>query len=136
MPALRFYLTMFCVIITNVWCNIWNSYMARGWFAFLWIFQKNCIDNISSKSQERQRLITFILVDIIQYPRTLKNNIHYSAALRCGSFSEKNIEKKHLYCHDKNYYYFCKSNIRIINLIVGSRNMIEVSKNMSLRKIR
>ena len=42
-----------------------------------------------------------------------------SKALRCGSFS-KNIEKKHLCCHDKNYSYFCKSNINVINLIRGS----------------
>ena len=34
----------------------------------------------------------------------------------------KNIEKKHLCRHDKNYYHFCKSNIPVINLIVGSRN--------------
>ena len=47
-------------------------------------------------------------------------------------FFGKNIEKKHL-CHlDKNYYYFCKSNISVFNLIVDSRNMIEVSKNMRL----
>ena len=42
------------------------------------------------------------------------------------------FERKHLCRHDKNYYYFCKSNIPVINLIVGSRNMIKVSKNMSL----
>ena len=45
---------------------------------------------------------------------------------------EKNIEKKHLCHHDKNCCYFCKSNISVINLIVGSRNMIKLSKNMSL----
>ena len=45
---------------------------------------------------------------------------------------EKNIEKKHLCHHDKNHYYFCKSNIPVTNLIVGSRNMIKLSKNMSL----
>ena len=50
-----------------------------------------------------------------------------SRALRCGSFSQKNIEEKHLCRHDKNYYYFCKSNIPVINLIVGSRNMVKVS---------
>ena len=44
----------------------------------------------------------------------------------------KNIEKKHLFRHDKNHYYFRKSNIPVINLIVDSRNMIKVSKNMSL----
>ena len=47
-------------------------------------------------------------------------------ALQCGSF----LEKKHLYRHDKNYYYFWKSNIPVINLIVDSRNMIKVSKNV------
>ena len=45
-------------------------------------------------------------------------------------FLVKNIEKKHLCRHYKNYYYFCKSNIPVINLIVDSRNMIKVSKNM------
>ena len=44
----------------------------------------------------------------------------------------KNIEKKYLCRHYKNYYYFCKPNIRVINLIVGSINMMKVSKNMSL----
>ena len=57
-------------------------------------------------------------------------------ALRCGSFSVKNIEKKHLCGHDKNYCYFCKSNIPAINLIRVSRNMIKISKNMSLQKVR
>ena len=42
------------------------------------MFQKNCIDNISSKIQNRQRLIAFILVNPIQYPHTLKNNIYHS----------------------------------------------------------
>ena len=52
--------------------------------------------------------------------------------LRCGSFLEKNILKKHLCRHDKSYYYFWKSNIPVINLIVDSRNIIKVSKNKSL----
>ena len=43
----------------------------------------------------------------------------------------KNIEKKLLCHHDKNYCYFCKSNIPVMKLIVGSRNMIKLSKNMS-----
>ena len=55
-----------------------------------------------------------------------------SAALRCGSFLVKNIGKKHLCGHDKNYYYFCKSNIPAINLIRVSRNMKKKKKNMSL----
>ena len=51
-------------------------------------------------------------------------------------FGKKNAEKKYLCRPDKNYYYFCKSNIPVINFIEGSRNMIKVSKNMSLLKIR
>ena len=60
----------------------------------------------------------------------------YSTTLRCRFFSEKSIEKKHFCRHDKNYHYFWKSNIPVINLIVDSRNMIKVSKNMRLEKIR
>ena len=41
-------------------------------------------------------------------------------------FFEKHIENKHLCRTDKNFHYLCKSNIAVINLIVGSRNMIEV----------
>ena len=55
-PAFRLHLTIFCVIITNVWC----------------------IGNIYSKSQKRQRFIVFILVNTIQYQHTLKNNIYHS----------------------------------------------------------
>ena len=33
---------------------------------------------MSSKSQKRQRLIAFIFVDTMQYPRTLNNNIYHS----------------------------------------------------------
>ena len=63
------------------------------------------------------------------------SRISHSVALRCKSFSEKNVEKKHLCRHDKNYYYLCKSNILLINLIVGSRNMIKVSKISVCKKL-
>ena len=55
----------------------------------------------------------------------------YSTILMSGCFLKKSIKKRHLCQDDKNYYYFCKSNTPIINLIVGSRNMIKISKNMS-----
>ena len=55
----------------------------------------------------------------------------FSTALSSISFSEKTLKKKHLCRHEKNYYYFCKSNIAVIDLIAGSRNMIKLSKNMS-----
>ena len=57
---------------------------------------------------------------------------HHSTALTSESFLEKTWKKKHLHGHDKNYYYFWKSIIPVISLIVGSRNMINVSKYMSL----
>ena len=50
-------------------------------------------------------------------------------------FFEKNIEKKHLCYRDKYYCYFCKSNIPGTNLIVRSRNMIKLSKNISFKKL-
>ena len=73
---------------------------------------------------------TWIKAQIIKY----SVNCYVSTALRCGSLFGKNIKKKHLFRHDKNYYYFCKSNVSVFNLIAGSRNMIRVSKNMSLYK--
>ena len=62
--------------------------------------------------------------------------IFFSTALRCGYFLKKTSKKKPLRRHDKNYYYFCKSIIPVINLIAVSRNMMKVSKNMSSEKIR
>ena len=46
-------------------------------------------------------------------------------------FFGKNIKEKHLCRHEKNYYYFLKSNIPVINLILGSKNIMKVSKSMS-----
>ena len=54
------------------------------------------------------------------------------SGIKVRVFFGKNIEKKYLCRHDKNYYDFWKSNIAVINLIVDYRNMIKVSKNMSL----
>ena len=50
-------------------------------------------------------------------------------------FSEKNIEKKHLCRRDKNYYYFCKSNIAVINLIVDSRIWSNFQKRQVCKEI-
>ena len=48
-----------------------------GWFAFLWIFQKKLHLQHLFKSP-KQRIIAFVLVNAIQYPCTLKNNIYLS----------------------------------------------------------
>ena len=50
-------------------------------------------------------------------------------SIKVRVFFDKNIEKKHL-------HRLCKSNNLVINLIVGSRNMIKVSKNISLPKFK
>ena len=63
----------------------------------------------------------------------INSKVRGSTGLRCGSFSEKSIEKKkHLCCHDENYDYFFKANAPVISVIKDSGNKIKVSKNMSL----
>ena len=49
-------------------------------------------------------------------------------------FFDKNIKKKHLCRHEKNYCYFCKLNIPVINLIVGSENIIKLFKKYKFVK--
>lgn len=44
----------------------------------------------------------------------------------------KIVAKKHLRRHDKNYNYFWKTNIPVINFILDFRNMIKFSKNVAL----
>ena len=48
---------------------------------------------------------------------------------------EKNIAKKHLRRHDKNYNYFWKANIPVINLILDFRNMIKFQKIWFCKKL-
>ena len=63
-------------------------------------------------------LIYFVIAGIICSRKYYKYYRIYiavlSTALRCGSFSEKALKKKHLCRRDKNYYYFWKSNISVI----------------------
>ena len=40
----------------------------------------------------------------------------------------KKYQKKHLCHRGRNYCYFCKTNNPVTNLILGSRNMIKLSK--------
>ena len=71
-----------------------------------------------------------MLFSVITFLEPDGNEIYNDAgskALRCGPFLQKTLKKKLLCRHVKNYYYFCKSNIPVINLIVDSRNMVKVS---------
>ena len=103
---------MFCVIKTNVWRGISNSYMTRR-YTFLWIFRKNCINNISSKSQKRQRLIAFIFVNTVQYTRTLKRNIYHSNKRVPPPFfhSYINLVFAHVLIH-----YFDKTHVLVVTV--------------------
>ena len=60
------------------------------------------------------------------YAKTEKARVSLNGINVRVFFGKKHL-KKHLCHHDKNYYYFWKSNIPIINLIVDSRNMMKVS---------
>ena len=86
-PALffRWNLVMLSLIITDIWWDTLNTYMARGWSAFLWIFLKNCIERID-KIGEAEPIITFISVNTIQNPLTLKKNIDHSSKRGPTSF--------------------------------------------------
>ena len=57
------------------------------------------------------------------------------SSIKVRVFLEKNIENKDLCHHDEDYCYFCKSNIPVINLIVGSRNMINLPKTWVSKKL-
>ena len=64
--------------------------------------------------------------------RIAKNELKSSMALKCRSSSNKNMERKHLCCHDKNYCFFCKSNIPRTNLIVGSKNISQFQAKLTV----
>ena len=78
MPTFKMQLIMFCVIIQTSDGIFRISIRLRDNLPSFEYSKKNCTDNISSEIQERQRLIAFILVNTIQYPRTLQNNIYHS----------------------------------------------------------
>ena len=67
------------------------------------------------------------LVCFRTFYRKMKKTVAVNG-IKVRVFFRKSIEKKRLCRHDKNYYYFLKSNVPVINFIADSRNMIKVSK--------
>ena len=59
------------------------------------------------------------------------SKVRGSTGLRC-LFRKKALKKKHLYCYDKKYDYFLKSNVPVVSVMKDSRNKIGFSKHMSL----
>ena len=132
-PVFRMDLMMFCVIITDIWWGILNSYIARGSSVFLWILQKNCLDNISSKHWKKQRLS---FVNTIQYPHTLKNNIYHSNKQGPSQFfhSDTNLVLDHLLVHSIDKTHVLAVNVKLIWLLflnILSINFVSTS-NKSL----
>ena len=56
-------------------------------------------------------------------------------SIKVQTFFRKNIKKKHLCHHDKNYCHFCKSNIPVTNLIAASRNRTNFQKIWACKKL-
>ena len=132
-PVFRMDLMMFCVIITDIWWGILNSYIARGSSVFLWILQKNCLDNISSKHLKKQRLS---FVNTIQYPHTLKSNIYHSNKQGPSQFfhSDTNLVLDDLLVHSVDKTHVLAVNVKSIWLLflnILSFNFVSTS-NKSL----
>ena len=88
--------------------TIWISRYLQTWKYF------NC------KAASAQKTYSYMAWENVK-------NCRHSTALRRECCLEKK-SKKLLYCPDKNYYYFCRLNISLINSVIGSRNMIKVLK--------
>ena len=67
----KLHLEIFCVITTNIWWDILNSYMADE-LHWQHLFQK------------RLRLVTLIFFDTIKFPLTLKNTIQTNTIFSFG----------------------------------------------------
>ena len=74
----RLHLRVYCVIKTKHLIGYFECSRCSRIIYIALNIPKNCTDNVSSKSQKRQRLFTFILVNTIKFPRSLKNNMYHS----------------------------------------------------------
>ena len=76
----------------------------------------------SKKNKKKTKLAKVTLIFKSGKNELLLNSI------KVRIFFVKHIKYKYLRRLDKNCYFYCKSKITVINLIVGSRNMIKISK--------
>ena len=76
----------------------------------------------------------YILFRLFLVCSLFESTLHING-IKVRVFFEKKYRRKHLCHHDKNYCYFCKSNIPVISLILGSRIMIKVSKIWVCKKL-
>ena len=112
-------------IIKSNKCNIlWLAYQ-QGQIFERFKMNDNFID--MAKKFWISKSTTVFKISIVKFANKYLNDIKVR-----GVFLKKKDRKKIPVPPDKNFYYFCKSNITVINLILGSRNMIKVSKNMIL----
>ena len=80
---------------------------------------KNCDNNIFSKRHERQRLIAFIFVNMIQYPRILKNNIDYLSKPEPRPFFHSDINSVlgHVLVHSAEKTHVLTVTVEVIRLL-------------------
>ena len=109
-------------------------------FYLLLNISENCIDNISSKSQKRQRIIAFGFVDTIQYPHTVKNNIYHSKKLGPPPFfhSDTNPQLGQVLVHSVDKTHILVVTVKLIWLLlmnIVSFNFFSI-RNKSLRFTR
>ena len=95
---------------------------------------------MSSKNQKRQRLIAFIFVNTIQYPRTLKNNIYHSnkyelplvlhldTSPATGHALGHSIAKTHVLVVTVNLIWLLFLNILSFNLVATLRKFLRFTR--------
>ena len=95
---------------------------------------------MSSKNQKRQRLIAFIFVNTIQYPRTLKNNIYHSNKWGpplffhldtnpvIGHALVHSVDKTHALAETVDLIWLLFLNIHSFNFIAASRKSLRFTR--------
>ena len=117
---------LLCFFLESIWLPCWVSLLPEH-VPFVQVHPQhvpatyNCWEHVPACYNCREHV-----------PATYNCWEHVLNGIKVRVFCGKKVEKKHLCRHDKNYYYFWKSNIPVINLIEDSRNMIKVSKNKNL----
>ena len=123
---------LFFVLVQLMYYKFWKVNFIRGGLyidAPDWMKKKKATINLKNTNDQCFQYATTVALnseEIKWNPERVLNSINVRV------FFETNMKKKHLHNHDKNYCYFFKSNIHVINLTVGSRNIIKLPKNMSL----
>ena len=127
---------VYCFITLTIKKNPWNVQIMGRCNGFLSLNLKSPICSFFLACYTARAPISFMKIfcwnRLLELLEKWTTQIKLLNGIKVWIFFEKNIEEKHLCHHDKNYCYFWKSFISVINLIVDSKNMIKLSKTLSL----